>query len=89
MADINANVAINATSRNRWAIQEETVIANEIIKNYDVLFGPMTGCGTLKIGEVQRRGWEAVANVLNWFVLLEILAEGIFVQLIHYFVFNY
>ncbi|KAH3709741.1 hypothetical protein DPMN_069205 [Dreissena polymorpha] len=97
MADNNANVAINATSRNRWAEQEETVIANEIIQNYDVLFGPMTGCGSLKIGEVRRRGWEAVANVLNWFVLLvlaifqilEILAEGIFVQLIHYFVFNY
>ncbi|KAH3784090.1 hypothetical protein DPMN_162041, partial [Dreissena polymorpha] len=65
MADNNANVAINATSRNRWAEQEETVIANEIIKNYDVLFGPMTGCGALKIGEVRRRGWEAVANVLD------------------------
>ncbi|XP_052219410.1 uncharacterized protein LOC127836835 [Dreissena polymorpha] len=62
MADNNANVA---TSRNRWSEQEETVIAQEIIKNYDVLFGPMTGCGALKIGEVRRRGWEAVANVLN------------------------
>ncbi|KAH3701522.1 hypothetical protein DPMN_076511 [Dreissena polymorpha] len=62
MADNNANVA---TSRNRWSEQEETVIAQEIIKHYDVLFGPMTGCGALKIGEVRRRGWEAVANVLN------------------------
>ncbi|KAH3875857.1 hypothetical protein DPMN_039137 [Dreissena polymorpha] len=50
---------------NCWSEQEETVIANEIIKNHDALFGQMTGCGALKIEEVRRRGWEAVANVLN------------------------
>ncbi|KAH3702476.1 hypothetical protein DPMN_077499 [Dreissena polymorpha] len=57
-------------SRNRWAEQEETVLASEIIKHHDVLFGPMIGCGAIKIGEVRRRGREAVANVLNWLVVI-------------------
>ncbi|KAH3842761.1 hypothetical protein DPMN_116265 [Dreissena polymorpha] len=68
MADMNAT--ITCVSRNRVAEQEETVIANEIINIYDVLFCPMTGCGLHKIGEARRKGWKTVANVLNWFVLL-------------------
>ncbi|KAH3730407.1 hypothetical protein DPMN_056393 [Dreissena polymorpha] len=53
-------------SRNRWAEQEETALASEITKHHDV---PIIGCGAIKIGEVRRRGWEAVANVLNWLVV--------------------
>ncbi|KAH3694851.1 hypothetical protein DPMN_082292 [Dreissena polymorpha] len=44
MADTN-EVTI---TRNRWTEQEETVLANEIIKHHDVLVGPMTGCGAVK-----------------------------------------
>ncbi|KAH3891778.1 hypothetical protein DPMN_015886 [Dreissena polymorpha] len=48
----------NTVCRNRWSEQEETVIANEIIKNHDALFGPMTA-------------WEAALFTIPEGILLE------------------